>query len=75
MNDRLFRTILKKYEAEIEDAKCSCVDGNINILPSKLLSTGIMVDTTLPSGLVFKKLSLDVCDSAANDFLTVISLK
>ncbi len=42
MNDRLFRTILKKYEANIEDAlyKIHCIDDHNIVIPEHVDITG-----------------------------------
>ena len=48
MNDRLFRTLLKKYEAEIEDAtyKIQCIEDHNMVIPEHVDITG-EVDTLL----------------------------
>ena len=42
MNDRLFRTILKRYEAEIEDAnyKIECICDHNMVIPEHIDITG-----------------------------------
>ena len=42
MNDDLFRTMLKRYEADIEDAyyKISCINNNTIIIPEHTDLTG-----------------------------------
>ena len=42
MNDRLFRTILKKYEANIEDAlyKIHCINDHNIVIPEHVDITG-----------------------------------
>ena len=42
MNDRLFRTLLKRYEAEIEDAlyKIQCIEDPNMVLPEHVAITG-----------------------------------
>ena len=42
MNDRLFRTLLKKYEAEIEDAlyKIQCIEDHNMVIPEHVDITG-----------------------------------
>ena len=42
MNDRLFRTILKRYEAEIEDAlyKIQCIEDHNMVIPDHTDITG-----------------------------------
>tara|TARA_R100000700_G_C3110509_1_gene103703 strand:+ start:464 stop:688 length:225 start_codon:yes stop_codon:yes gene_type:complete len=42
MNDRLFRTILKRYEANIEDAlyKIHCIDDHNLVIPEHIDITG-----------------------------------
>jgi len=42
MNDRLFRTILKRYEANIEDAlyKIHCIDDHNIVIPEHVDITG-----------------------------------
>jgi hypothetical protein len=44
MNDNLFRTILKRYEADIEDAhyKISCITKNEIIIPEHTNITGVI---------------------------------
>ena len=48
MNDRLFRTLLKRYEAEIEDAlyKLQCIEDHNMVIPEHVAITG-EVDTLL----------------------------
>ena len=48
MNDRLFRTLLKRYEAEIEDAlyKIDCINDHNLVIPEHVDITG-EVDTLL----------------------------
>ena len=48
MNDRLFRTLLKRYEAEIEDAryKIRCIEDHNMVIPEHVDITG-EVDTLL----------------------------
>ena len=48
MNDRLFRTLLKRYEAEIEDAlyKLQCIEDHNMVIPEHVDITG-EVDTLL----------------------------
>ena len=48
MNDRLFRTLLKRYEAEIEDAlyKIQCIEDHNIVIPEHVDITG-EVDTLL----------------------------
>ena len=48
MNDRLFRTLLKRYEAEIEDAryKIDCITDHGLVIPEHVDITG-EVDTLL----------------------------
>ena len=48
MNDRLFRTLLKRYEAEIEDAlyKIQCIEDHNMVIPEHVDITG-EVDTLL----------------------------
>ena len=42
MNDRLFRTLLKRYEAEIEDAlyKIECIEEHNMVIPEHVDITG-----------------------------------
>ena len=42
MNDRLFRTILKRYEANVEDAlyKIHCIDDHNIVIPEHVDITG-----------------------------------
>ena len=42
MNDDLFRTILKRYEADIEDAhfKINCIDDHMLVIPEHTDITG-----------------------------------
>ena len=42
MNDRLFRTLLKRYEAEIEDAlyKIQCIEDHNLVIPEHVDITG-----------------------------------
>ena len=42
MNDRLFRTLLKRYEAEIEDAlyKIQCITDHSLVIPEHVDITG-----------------------------------
>ena len=42
MNDRLFRTLLKRYEAEIEDAryKIRCIEDHNMVIPEHVDITG-----------------------------------
>ena len=42
MNDRLFRTLLKRYEAEIEDAlyKLQCIEDHNLVIPEHVDITG-----------------------------------
>ena len=42
MNDRLFRTLLKRYEAEIEDAlyKIQCIEDHNMVIPEHVDITG-----------------------------------
>ena len=42
MNDRLFRTLLKRYEAEIEDAKykIDCINDHNLVIPEHVDITG-----------------------------------
>ena len=48
MNDRVFRTLLKRYEAEIEDAlyKLQCIEDHNMVIPEHVDITG-EVDTLL----------------------------
>ena len=48
MNDRLFRTLLKRYEAEIEDAlyKIQCIEDHNMVIPEHVDISG-EVDTLL----------------------------
>ena len=48
MNDRLFNTLLKRYEAEIEDAlyKLQCIEKHDLVIPEHVDITG-EVDTLL----------------------------
>ena len=48
MNDNLFRTLLKRYEAEIEDAlyKLQCIEDHNMVIPEHVDITG-EVDTLL----------------------------
>ena len=48
MNDKLFRTLLKRYEAEIEDAlyKLQCIEDHYMVIPEHVDITG-EVDTLL----------------------------
>ena len=48
MNDQLFRTLLKRYEAEIEDAryKIRCIEDHNMVIPEHVDITG-EVDTLL----------------------------
>ena len=48
MNDMLFRTLLKRYEAEIEDAlyKIQCIEDHNMVIPEHVNITG-EVDTLL----------------------------
>ena len=48
MNDKLFRTLLKRYEAEIEDAlyKIQCIEDHNLVIPEHVDITG-EVDTLL----------------------------
>ena len=48
MNDKLFRTLLKRYEAEIEDAiyKIDCINDHNLVIPEHVDITG-EVDTLL----------------------------
>ena len=48
MNDMLFRTLLKRYEAEIEDAlyKIQCIEDHNMVIPEHVDITG-EVDTLL----------------------------
>ena len=48
MNDKLFRTLLKRYEAEIEDAlyKLQCIEEHTLVIPEHVDITG-EVDTLL----------------------------
>ena len=48
MNDKLFRTLLKRYEAEIEDAlyKLQCIEDHNMVIPEHVDITG-EVDTLL----------------------------
>ena len=48
INERLFRTLLKKYEAEIEDAlyKIQCIEDHNMVIPEHVDITG-EVDTLL----------------------------
>ena len=48
MNDKLFRTLLKRYEAEIEDAlyKLQCIEDHNLVIPEHVDITG-EVDTLL----------------------------
>ena len=63
MNDRLFRTLLKRYEAEIEDAlyKIQCIEDHNMVIPEHVDITG-EVDTLLAK------------ISAAEDKLAVMEL-
>ena len=42
MNDRLFRTLLKRYEAEIEDSlyKIQCIEDHNMVIPEHVDITG-----------------------------------
>ena len=42
MNDKLFRTLLKRYEAEIEDAtyKIDCINDHNLVIPEHVDITG-----------------------------------
>ena len=42
MNDKLFRTLLKRYEAEIEDAlyKIKCIEDHNMVIPEHIDITG-----------------------------------
>ena len=42
MNDKLFRTLLKRYEAEIEDAlyKIQCIEDHNMVIPEHVDITG-----------------------------------
>ena len=60
MNDRLFRTLLKRYEAEIEDAlyKLQCIEDHNMVIPEHVDITG-EVDTLLSKiGKAEEKLSV-----------------
>ena len=60
MNDRLFRTLLKRYEAEIEDAlyKLQCIEDHNLVIPEHVDITG-EVDTLLSKiGKAEEKLSV-----------------
>ena len=48
MNDKLFRTLLKRYEAEIEDAmyKIDCINDHNLVIPEHVDITG-EIDTLL----------------------------
>ena len=48
MNDKLFRTLLKRYEAEIEDAlyKIQCIEDHNLVIPEHVDITG-EIDTLL----------------------------
>ena len=48
MNDRLFKTLIKRYEAEIEDAlyKLQCIEEHNLVIPEHVDITG-EVDTLL----------------------------
>ena len=60
MNDNLFRTLLKRYEAEIEDAlyKLKCIEDHNLVIPEHVDITG-EVDTLLSKiGKAEEKLSV-----------------
>ena len=60
MNDRLFRTLLKRYEAEIEDAlyKIQCIEDHNLVIPEHVDITG-EIDTLLSKiGKAEEKLSV-----------------
>ena len=60
MNDNLFRTLLKRYEAEIEDAlyKLQCIEDHNMVIPEHVDITG-EVDTLLSKiGKAEEKLSV-----------------
>ena len=60
MNDRLFKTLIKRYEAEIEDAlyKLQCIEEHNLVIPEHVDITG-EVDTLLSKiGKAEEKLSV-----------------
>ncbi len=60
MNDKLFKTLLKRYEAEIEDAlyKLQCIEDHNMVIPEHVDITG-EVDTLLGKiGKAEEKLSI-----------------
>ena len=60
MNDRLFRTLLKRYEAEIEDAlyKIQCVEDHNMVIPEHVDITGEVDNLLGQIGKAEEKLSV-----------------
>ena len=60
MNDRLFRTLLKRYEAEIEDAlyKLKCIEDHNMVIPEHIDITGAIDKLLGQIGKAEEKLSV-----------------
>ena len=60
MNDDLFRTLLKRYEAEIEDAmyKIKCIENHNLVIPEHLDITGEVDKLLSQMGKAEEKLSV-----------------
>ena len=60
MNDRLFRTLLKRYEAEIEDAlyKIQCIEDHNLVIPEHVDITGEVNNLLGKIGKAEEKLSV-----------------
>ena len=60
MNDRLFRTLLKRYEAEIEDAlyKIQCIEDHNMVIPEHVDITGEVNNLLGQIGKAEEKLSV-----------------
>ena len=60
MNDRLFRTLLKRYEAEIEDAlyKIQCIEDHNMVIPEHVDITGEVNNLLGKIGKAEEKLSV-----------------
>jgi hypothetical protein len=60
MNDRLFRTLLKRYEAEIEDSlyKIQCIEDHNMVIPEHVDITGEVNNLLGQIGKAEEKLSV-----------------
>ena len=74
MNDRLFRTLLKRYEAEIEDAlyKLQCIEDHNLVIPEHVDITGEVDKLLGQIGIAEEKLSVMRKYCVKNEAKTVL---